>query len=179
MASGAPYGQQTVRTIKNGTLKIKDASSEITCTFMDGGLSGQMKNRSIDIIRHRGAIQQFIEVDDEPLELSFSMHLQEFYGDASTTGESATLAFLTPFEAAFGSNNDVHTITSTETTLTGEPDVLTLELTINDPAGNGTEVLTFAKCIFPTIQMEEGYPDRYSVTASCRGGLTIVYTASS
>ena len=178
MATGAPYNQQSVRTIKNGTLKIRDASSEITCTFMDGGLSAQMKNRSIDIIRHRGAIQQFIEVDDEPLELSFSMHLQEFYGDATTTSAGTTLAFLTPFEAAFGANNDTFTVTSTETTLTGEPDVLTIELTIGDPAGSGTEVLTFAKCIFPTIQMEEGYPNRYSVTASCRGGVSIAITPS-
>lgn len=169
------YGTSLARTIKNGTLTLKNsAAASVTVTFMDGGLRGGIKAVDAQPIRHRGTIQHYILGDDMELEGSLTLNLVEIYG--TTTGTAWT--DLNPAEIILGVNNNTYTMSSTTTGTAGETTLVDIVLTVADPDAVGSETYTWAKCIFTTVEMEEGYPDRLTVAWKCRGGFTLAYSAS-
>lgn len=169
------YGTNLARTIKNGTLTFKNsAAASVTVTFMDGGLRGSIKQTDFQPVRHRGVIQQYIVGDDMECEGSISLYLVEILGTTTGTAWSD----LNPLEIILGTNNNTVTPASTTTGTAGETTLTDIVLTIADPDAVGSETLTWAKCCFPTAELEEGYPDRVTVSWKCRGGLTVAYSAS-
>ena len=165
-------GTNVARTIKNGTLKFKDATLSVTADFEAGELSGDLKKFDFQPVLSRGVIKHFIQGDDMVHEGSLTCHVTEFIG---TTAAPADFSLLTKFQVMFGSNDAQIGTTG----LAGEPETVSVELTIADPDAVGSETITWTKCVFPSITLNEGYPSKYTFNWLSRGGKpTIVYSAT-
>lgn len=175
-ATNPTYATPLVRSIKNGQVSFEDsagATNAIICTFMDGGLSGDMLKKSYDVVRHRGVIQQFLEGDDQVHEITLKFNLVEFASVTTGTAFNSN----TPFEIARISSNNTFTFASTTTGTTGEVTLFNVKLVINSPGGTAvSETIVWSKCLCPTITMDEDYPDKWTMTIQSRGGPpTITY----
>ena len=136
-----------VRNLRDGTIKIADASGTgganvVTVDLEDGGLSYTEK-KPVSIIKDRGVLDHARLADEEPVDISLTMKYQSHSTHASTTPYDA----LTQTGGASGwssdePNSDVYAVI--------------IELTIVDPAGGASEVLTFARVCIEEISFTEG-----------------------
>lgn len=149
-------GTNVARTLKHGSLALIDgAAASVTVTLMDGTLSFQAKNQPLGVVRDRGTVDQFILMDSEPLDVSFSFTMGQIY---STT--TAGFANLTPYEILKGTNNNSVTISSSSPT--GEPTSIDLLFTVTNPVGANpttSDTFTFEEFIAETVSVKEGYPN--------------------
>lgn len=169
------YATVLARSIKNGTLTFEDsASSSLTATFMNGGVSGDLHKKEYIVVRHRGAIQQFLESDDQVHEVTLSFWLVELA--SVTTGTAFTS--ITPFELMRGTANNSYTFATTSTGTAGEVPLFNVKLVIAGPSGGTavSETIVWSKCLAPSITMDEDYPSKWTVQIQSRGGPpTITY----
>jgi len=140
-----------VRKLKDGTIKIADASGTgggnvITVDLEDGGLSWNEKT-PINIIKDRGVLDHARLADEEPVDISLSMKFQSLSSHAA----------ITPYDAVTQAGG-------ASAWVSDEPDsdvyAVILELTIADPAGGASEVITFARVCIESIDTAEG--DEYN-----------------
>ena len=82
-----------VRTIKHGVLKIKDsAASAVTVNLAQGTLRYQIKNKPSSLVLDRGTADQWMLVDDVPLEFSFEVAVTNILGSTTSGFSNLTLA---------------------------------------------------------------------------------------
>lgn len=161
------------RTIKHGTLALIDgAAASVTVTFMDGGLQAQLLNAPRAPIMHRGAAQQWMLLDDAVYDVSFSLTMIEILGTTTGTG----FTDLNVIEILKNTNNN--TVTLSSTSAAGIPKTIDLKWTITNPAAvsPNTEVVTFPKFYAETLTVDEGYPNKISVTGKCLTIPTVAIT---
>lgn len=166
-----------VRTSRYGALSlIDDVPTTLTVSFMDGGIQAQLLNAARAPLMVRGVATQWFLLEDSVYDVSFSLHMMEVLG--YTTGN--TLAGLTVVEAlratAGVSNNNTYTFSSTSAA--GLPRTLTLQWVVTNPEGSnpGTEVILFPKFYAETITVDEGTPNKISVTGKCLTIPTVTIT---
>lgn len=140
-----------VRNLRDGTIKIADASGTgggnvITVDLEDGGLSWNEK-KPVNIIKDRGILDHARLADEEPVDISLSMKFQSF----------STHAAITPYDAVTQTGG-------ASAWVSDEPNsdvyAVIMGLTIVDPAGGASEVITFARVCIESIDTAEG--DEYS-----------------
>lgn len=152
----------TTRTVRHGTLKFKDGgTSVLTLSKLEGGISGDMYKRSIQPILDRGQIAEAIYLDDEMLTVSMSFQFREFYGESAGTGTSTSS--LKEWEFALNDKNNAG-ITLTKIDTTQDVFNIDIELTMANPVGTGTEVITWKKAVVVEAKFDEGYPNKLSMT---------------
>lgn len=148
-----------VRSLRDGTLKVADASGTsggnvITVDLEDGGLSWNEKT-PVNIIKDRGILDHARLADEEPVDISLTLKFQSFSKHAA----------ITPYDA----------ITQTggaSAWVSDEPDsdvyAVIMELTIDDPAGGAEEVITFARVCIEEKSFQEGDEyDTLSLSGRC------------
>lgn len=144
------------RTLKHGSLALIDgAAASVTVDLMDGSLTFQAKNQPLGVVRDRGTVDQFILMDSEPYDVSFSFVMGRIYSN-TTSG----FANLTPFEILHGANNNSVTISSSSPT--GEPTSIDLKFTVVNPAGANpttSDIITFEEFVPEVVTVKEGYPN--------------------
>ncbi len=152
-----------VRTIKHGVLKIKDsAASAVTVNLAQGTLRYQIKNKPSSLVLDRGTADQWMLVDDVPLEFSFEVAVTNILGSTTSGFSNLTLA-----EALGMPNNNTVTLSATSDSPAGEPTTFNLELVITDPNGSGspsTETFTWSEAICDVLELVEGYPTMLNVS---------------
>ena len=156
-----------VKSLRDGTVKIADASGTgggnvVTVDVEDGDFQYTEKNPA-NIILDRGVLDHARLANEEPVELSFSMKYQSHtlhvspspYDALTKTGGAAAWTSDEP-------SSDVYAVI--------------IELTMSDPAGGASEVLTFARFIPETIEFSEGDPNN---VLRCSGRAVITAPALS
>lgn len=151
----------TVRTIRHGTLKFKDGGTNVlTLSKVDGGISdADMYNQGVQAILDRGSIAEAIYLDNEMLSVSFSLQFNEFYGESA--GTTASPSSLKPWEFLLNDKNNSG-ITLTKIDATQDVFNINIELTISNPVGSGSEVITWVRCVPSNVKFSEGYPNKLS-----------------
>ena len=154
-----------VRTIKHGVLKIKDsAASAVTVNLAQGTLRYQIKNKPSSLVLDRGTADQWMLVDDVPLEFSFEVAVTNILGSTTSGFSNLTLAEALGMGAP---NNNSVTLSATSDSPAGEPTTFNLELVITDPNVSGspsTETFTWSEAICDVLELVEGYPTMLNVS---------------
>jgi hypothetical protein len=164
-----------VRTVRHGTARLKDGGgSQITIPKMTAGIEdADMYNRGVQPVMDRGTIAELIYLDDELLAVSFSISFSEWYGE----GAAATANSLKPSEFML---NDKNNASATLTKVDTAQDVFNfdLELTVLNPVGAGSEVITWKKCVATNVKLKEGYPNvlSFSIVAQSKTVVSTVTT---
>ena len=138
-----------VRSLKDATVVLADSggsggSNKCTVDVEEGDFSFTIRQPA-NIISDRGVLDHARKGNEEPIEFSFSMQFQSF----------STHAAPSPY--------DLVTKTGTASAYTSdEPNsdvwAIIIEVTITDPAGGASEVLTFERCLVEEITFTEGDP---------------------
>jgi len=138
-----------VRSLKDATVKIADAAgvgggNDVTVDVEEGDFSFTARQPA-NIISDRGVLDHARKANEEPIEFSFSMQFQSFSTHASPSPYDAVTQ--TGGASAWVSdepNSDAYAVI--------------IEVTITDPAGGASEVLTFVRCLPEEISFAEGDP---------------------
>lgn len=151
----------TTRTIRHGTLKFKDGGSNVlTLSKLDGGIQGaDVYAKDVMGILDRGTLSEFIYLDDQELTFSITAQFNEFYGESA--GAVASPSSLKMWEFALNDKNNA-SITLTKVDTTMDPFNINVELTIANPVGSGSEVVTWQKAVPVKVTLDEGYPNKLS-----------------
>lgn len=157
---------KVVRSYRHGTLVLKDGTGTPktkTVRLLDGGLKATIFDRPMMPIVERGLPVQWIYGDAVPLPFSMSLNFSELVGESSssTADDLREYEFMTMVD-----NNAGVTLVSTDAA-NSEPPTFTMELTITNPVGTGTEVATWTKCVTPKFDLEEGMPNKLNIEGMC------------
>ena len=140
---------RNLRSLKGGTLTIKDgASASVEVDGDEGGVDFAIP-RSARPVRHRGVLQGWAAQPEEPITGSIKLKYSTFYSD---TGDSET---VTPYEALTQSGE-----ASGYTTVNAIDDgvyTVNLELLIANPkTGKKTEKITLGNVFCSNVNFSEG-----------------------
>lgn len=144
------------RNLRDGTIAVRvddngSASEGISTVTIEEGDLTWTERRPASIYLDRGRLDHARKAPDEAVTLSFSMFHQDFIDYAAPT----------PYEALKGIG-DASAWISQE----AESDVYATDIkfTVTNPAGGGSEVLSFDRFIAEDIVFSEGDPNRISVS---------------
>lgn len=154
-------GKDVVRNLRDGTLKIADASGTgggnvITVALEDGDLRWR-ETVNHDFILDRAVLDHARLAIDTPLEGSFTLKFTTFLDPNSAT--------ITPYEAM--TQQGSASGWTSDQTQGGDGYAVILEFTINDPSGGTDEVVTFAEVYVEVLEHAEGAPNS-SLSATFR-----------
>lgn len=143
------------RTLRHGSLVVKDGSStpiSLTVVCDDGDLSWT-ERQEIQEIRCRGNLQEFRKGDEQPCELSFTVHWMQLIQKSVTSGDPAAFYEMV--------NNTGDTFNST---VAGDLHFLDYEFTVVDPAdtANCDELIVFSDVTKTEMSPQEGEMNKIS-----------------
>lgn len=129
------------RTIRDGTIVVKDGASLTATATCDGEMSWKESHPVIEIT-DRGLVDHLRPGTETGMDISFNLKVQDIYDATSAT----VYNILTKTGAA-----------SSATSTNDASDVYTvdIELTLADPAGGSAEILTFEDCAITSIDFSE------------------------
>lgn len=154
-----------VRNLRDATVKIADdggtgGADVITLDLEEGNLSWTEAN-PVDIISDRGTLHHARQGNDVPISFSMSLMFQTF-NDPNSATETAYEA-MTGTGAASSWTSDASN--------GGDAYAFIMEVTITDPNGGTSEVITITECYAEEFGFAEGSPAN-TLTVSGRALLT-------
>lgn len=156
-----------VRSLKDGTIKISDASGSgggntITVDVEEGDLNWT-EHHPANIVLDRGVLDHARKANEVPLDFSFSMRFQSL----------AIHVAIPPYEA-------LTKIGGAAAWVSDEPNsdvyAVILDFVMTDPAGGASETILFVRAIAEEISFSEGDPHN---TLSVSGRAVIVAPSAS
>lgn len=141
-----------VRNLRDATVVIADdggsaGADKITLTLEEGNLQWTESN-PVDIISDRGTLDHARQGNDVPLQGSFSVLFQSFLDPNS--------ANITPYEALTQSGGA--SAWGSDASNGGDAYAVIMEVTIADPNGGSSEVITITELYPEEIEFTEGSP---------------------
>lgn len=131
-----------VRTIRDGTIVVKDGASLTATATCDGELSWKESHPLVEIT-DRGQVDHLRPGTETGMDVSFNIKVQHIYYAATTCSIYNILTKTGTAASATSTNSasDVYTVD--------------VEVTITDPAGGSSEVVTFEDCAVTSIDFSE------------------------
>lgn len=142
---------QLTRNLRDGELVILDGSATpmtLTLVLDEGDLTWTQRQRTIEV-KDRGSIAagHTRKGDDESVSLSFTARWTQLLGRSANAADPLQLYEM----LMFAEGAEV-----VSTSQAGEQETLTLQFTIVDPAGVGSERVIFEKVYRESLTMSEG-----------------------